>query len=80
MPYIYNVDAGNLGARTGFIFAATSILLLLASWYLIPDSTGMNTDELDEAYAQKIPAWRMQKGAAASFADTVSDKVEKAEL
>jgi hypothetical protein len=27
MPYIYNVDVGNLGARTGFIFAGTSILL-----------------------------------------------------
>lgn len=63
MPYIYNVDVGNIGARTGFIFAGTSVLLLAGTWYLVPDTTNMTTEEIDEAYAQKLPAWRIKSGA-----------------
>jgi hypothetical protein len=63
MPYIYNVDAGNLGARTGFIFAGTSILLFVGTWYLVPDTTAMTTEEIDHAYAQNLPAWRIKSGA-----------------
>lgn len=62
MPYIYNVDAGNLLGRTGFIFAGTSILLFIASWFLIPDTSNMDVEELDAAYAQKIPARRIRSG------------------
>ena len=66
MPYIYNVDAGDLLSRTGFIFAGTSILLFAASWNLIPDTTGMTSEDLDHAYNQGLPAWRINKGAAES--------------
>ncbi|KAK6221403.1 hypothetical protein LQW54_001504 [Pestalotiopsis sp. IQ-011] len=37
-PYMYNVDTGNLGAKTGFIYAATTLLLgyVHSSLFLIP--------------------------------------------
>ncbi|PVH79629.1 MFS general substrate transporter [Cadophora sp. DSE1049] len=63
MPYIYNVDAGNLLARTGFIFAGTGLFLFVASWYLIPDTTGMDAEDIDFAYENKIPAWSMNLAA-----------------
>ena len=45
MLYIYDVDAGNLGARTEFIFAGTRILLCAGNWYLVPDTTVMTTED-----------------------------------
>lgn len=49
-PYMYNVDSGNLGARTGFIYAGTTFFLIIIAWWLIPDTTGMTTEEVDHAY------------------------------
>lgn len=34
VPCIYNTDASNLGARTGFVFMGTSILLFVGSLVL----------------------------------------------
>ncbi|KAK5108279.1 hypothetical protein LTR62_008594 [Meristemomyces frigidus] len=76
MPYIYNVDAGNLGARTGFIFTATSVLLCIATFYLVPDTTNMSLEDLDHAYDQKVPAWRIKAGCTPD----VNHAVDKQEL
>lgn len=53
-PYMYNVDSGNLGAKTGFIYAGTTVLLLLGAWKLVPDTTGLSTAEIDAAYEAKV--------------------------
>ena len=53
-PYMYNVDSGNLGARTGFIYAGTTLFLGAAAWALVPNITGMTTEEIDAAYEAGI--------------------------
>ncbi|RAQ98716.1 MFS general substrate transporter [Stemphylium lycopersici] len=55
VPYMYNTDSGNLGARAGFVFMGSSVLLLVSSWYMVPDLHGFTTDEVDWLYSQKIP-------------------------
>lgn len=55
VPYIYNVDSGNLGAKTGFVFMGTSICLVIGSWFLIPNTAGMTTEEVDWMYTKRIP-------------------------
>lgn len=55
VPYIYNVDSGNLGAKTGFVFMGTSICLVIGSWFLIPNTAGMTTEEVDWMYTKGIP-------------------------
>ena len=56
---MYNVDSGNLGAKTGFVFAGASVLLLLASYPLIPDLRGFSTVEIDWLYQNKIRCRRV---------------------
>lgn len=63
VPYMYNADSGNLGARTGFVFMGTSVLLLIGSWSLVPDLQGFTTDEVDWLYTQKIPVRLFQQYA-----------------
>ncbi|CEJ55689.1 hypothetical protein PMG11_01932 [Penicillium brasilianum] len=38
VPYIYNVDEGNLGGKTGFVFCGTCIVGLVLSWFEIPET------------------------------------------
>ncbi|EHL00317.1 putative Maltose permease MAL61 [Glarea lozoyensis 74030] len=71
-PYLYNVgsSSGNLGAKTGFIFMATSLILFAWSWYWIPETKGLGTEEIDMLYERSIPPrfWgkemsRLRRGA-----------------
>jgi SP family general alpha glucoside:H+ symporter-like MFS transporter len=54
VPYIYNTDAGNLGAKTGFVFAALSAALLVGSWFMVPETAGKSVEEINAAYQQGV--------------------------
>lgn len=51
-PYMYNVgsDSGNLGAKTGFVYMGTSILLWAMAWIWLPETKGLSTEDLDKLY------------------------------
>jgi len=55
-PYMYNVGAGsgNLGAKTGFVFMGSSILLLVMAFLWIPETRGLTTEEVDYLYEKKV--------------------------
>lgn len=55
VPYIYNVDSGDLGAKTDFIFAGISVLLIFGAWFLVPETSGMTASEIDKAYLDMVP-------------------------
>lgn len=54
VPYMYNVDSGNLGIRTGFVWAGLSVLLIVGAWFLIPDTTNLTAEEIDKLYENKV--------------------------
>jgi hypothetical protein len=49
---MYNVGAGsgNLGAKTGFVFMGTSVVLLVLAWVYIPETRGLSTEVIDGLY------------------------------
>ncbi|KAL3496564.1 general substrate transporter [Aspergillus germanicus] len=62
VPYLYNTDSANLGAKTGFVFAGLTACLFVVSWVLVPDTAGLSVDEIDAAYREsvaprKLRAW-----------------------
>ncbi|TVY81732.1 Maltose permease MAL61 [Lachnellula suecica] len=66
VAYIYNVDAGNLGIRAGFVYGGGSLLFLLVSYILVPDLRGLATEEVDWLYQKKIAVRNFQKNAEAA--------------
>jgi hypothetical protein len=61
VPYMYNVDSGDLGARTGFVFVGTTVLLLVAGYFMVPDTTGLTAEQIDHAYDQRVPPRQFRK-------------------
>lgn len=55
------MDEGNLGVRTGFIWAGFSIFLIIGAWFLIPDTTNLSTEEIDKLYASATKPRHFQK-------------------
>lgn len=51
---MYNVDSGKLGARTGFVYAGTSVFLIVIAYLYCPNTAGLSTEEIDHLYEQKV--------------------------
>lgn len=62
-PYMYNVGAGsgNLGAKTGFVFMGSSIILFVMAYLWIPETHGLTTEEIDHLYESKVSPRRFGK-------------------
>ena len=56
LPYLFNPDKANLGAKVAFIFGGCSTLCLVYLWFELPETAGRTYKELDEMFIKKIPA------------------------
>uniref|UniRef100_A0A060TJ03 ARAD1D51040p n=1 Tax=Blastobotrys adeninivorans TaxID=409370 RepID=A0A060TJ03_BLAAD len=56
LPYIFNPNAANLGAKVMFIFAAFCIISLPYIYFCHPETAGRSFEEIDELYSKHVPA------------------------
>ena len=56
LPYLFNPDKANLGARVTFIFGGLSVLSLVYLWFYQPETANRSFQELDEMFVKKVPA------------------------
>lgn len=56
IPYLFNPDHADLGAKIAFIFFGTCVLCLVYLWYFQPETAGRSYQELDEMFAKGVPA------------------------
>ena len=78
IPYMFNPDRGNLGARIAFVFGGLSVLSTLYLWFFQPETAGRSYQELDEMFAKKVPARKFktyetdaQRNNAAAAQETI---------
>ncbi|PVH69734.1 general substrate transporter [Cadophora sp. DSE1049] len=56
LPYLFNPDKANLGAKISFIFGGMSVLSCIYVYFYQPETTGRSYEELDEMYMKHVPA------------------------
>lgn len=56
LPYIFNPDKGNLGAKTMFIFGGFGVLGVAFFWFCQPETAKRSFAELDEMFFKQVPA------------------------
>jgi MFS family permease len=56
IPYMFNPDQGNLGAKIAFVFGGLSLLSIVYFWFFQPETAGRSYQELDEMFAKGVPA------------------------
>ena len=56
LPYIFNPDAGDLGAMTGFVYSGLCLFSLIVTWFFVPEMKSRSQTELDIMYNQKLSA------------------------
>jgi hypothetical protein len=50
-PFLINPDAGNLGAKVGFVFAGLGVPLCVIFYFLIPETKGLSFDDVSTPLA-----------------------------
>ncbi|OAA66461.1 General substrate transporter [Niveomyces insectorum RCEF 264] len=74
MPYLFNPDKANLGAKVTFIFGGLSVLCVTYLWFYQPETTNRSYEELDEMFVKKVPARKFK-----TFKTDVEQRTERAE-
>ncbi|KAK1565997.1 MFS hexose transporter [Colletotrichum navitas] len=60
IPFLFNPDQANLGAKVAFIFGGLSVLSTVYLWFYQPEVAGRSYDELDEMFMKQIPAQKFK--------------------
>lgn len=61
LPYLFNPNKANLGAKVAFIFGGLSVLCLIYLWFCQPETTGLSYEELDEMFINRVPTRKFQQ-------------------
>ncbi|KAJ5172231.1 MFS general substrate transporter [Penicillium capsulatum] len=72
IPYVYNRDAGNLGAKTGFVYFGLCLITTAGVWWAIPEMKGRSSFEIDHMFEKGL--------SARKFKDWSGDGSEGGEL
>jgi len=56
LPYIFNPDQGDLGAKTGFFYAGLCVIGFVVSFFYVPEMKGRTPDEIDGMFERKLGA------------------------
>jgi len=56
IPFLFNPDQANLGAKVSFIFGGLAILSTVYLWFYQPEVAGRSYEELDEMFMKHVPA------------------------
>lgn len=54
IPFMFNPDKANLGAKTAFLFGGLGCLCLVYLWFYQPETAGRSFEELDELFMKKV--------------------------
>jgi hypothetical protein len=55
VPYMINPDAGDLGAKVGFVFFAFGVPLCVLFYFFAPETKGLSFDEVCAAVIALLP-------------------------
>lgn len=64
-----DISVANLGAKSGLIFAGTSLLASIWVWWEVPESKGRDFAALDFLYQSGTPTRRFRGAAVPSLDD-----------
>jgi hypothetical protein len=56
LPYLLDAGEANLQSKVGFIYGSCGAVGLVWAFFYLPDMTGRSLEELEEMWAEKVPA------------------------
>ncbi|KAJ2896808.1 hypothetical protein MKZ38_005218 [Zalerion maritima] len=79
IPYIFNPDQANLGAKTSFIFGGLGVLSLIYLWFYQVETSGRTFEELDEMFKKglSVREFKNYKTEQQRFGEEIEGKLDE---
>jgi MFS family permease len=61
LPYVFNPDAGNLRAKTGFVYTGFCLIGFAVTWAIVPEMKDRNALEIDRMFDLGLKAREFRK-------------------
>ncbi|KAJ4321899.1 hypothetical protein N0V84_005065 [Fusarium piperis] len=61
LPFMFNPDKANMGAKVGFVFGGLAVLSLVFLWLYLPETANRTYEELDEMFTKNVPARKFKQ-------------------
>ncbi|KAF4537060.1 Sugar transporter [Lasiodiplodia theobromae] len=55
VPYLVNADYAGLGAKVGFLYGSTTVVVTVLCWLFVPEMKGRSLEELDALFEKETP-------------------------
>ncbi|KAH8888986.1 general substrate transporter [Thozetella sp. PMI_491] len=55
IPYLMNANYAGLGGKIGFIYGSINVLMVIATYFYIPELKGRSLEEVDQLFASGAP-------------------------
>jgi MFS family permease len=69
LPYLYNPDAANMGAKTGFLFTTLSAIGAVLMYLFVPELKGKSALEIDHLFEKGVKAIGSSKWRDTAYDD-----------
>lgn len=61
MPYLINARYANLGGKVGYIYGSLNMMMVVLTFFFIPEMKGRTLEEVDQLFASGVPLRRFSK-------------------
>lgn len=55
VPYLINAHYANLGGKVGFIYGSFNVMMVVLTFFFIPELKGRTLEEVDQLFASGVP-------------------------
>ncbi len=66
LPYLLYAPYANLESKVGFIYGSVALVALVWAFFCLPETRCRSLEELEELWAENVPAWRFASYQAKS--------------
>ena len=77
MPYLINAKYANLGGKVGFIYGAINFIMVVATFFFIPELKSRTLEEVDQLFASGAPLRKFSEIKTKSATEMYEEEVKQ---
>jgi SP family sugar:H+ symporter-like MFS transporter len=77
VPYLINEQYANLGAKVGFIYGSTNFLMVVLTYFFIPELKGRTLEEVDQLFARGAPLRKFKSVRTKTAEEVYREEVDR---
>lgn len=79
-PYLINDKYANLGGKVGFVYGSLNMMMVVLTFFFIPELKGRTLEEVDQLFASGAPLRKFSdvetRTAEEMYQDTLEQKID----